>query len=152
MVCLHQAIGTLNQMLPQAVARLGAEVSAKPMPMVLPRTFKPFPVAAEAQDQRMQQLRHHQPQQALSRRQAHALAAAAAAAALLPRPAAASGLLQFPLTQLSNTYYLVRAGESVAEAQGYILTNPVAKTSTTCGLSMEGKRQVRTPIDWLCSQ
>jgi hypothetical protein len=37
----------------------------------------------------------------------------------------------------------VRAGESEAEAQGYILTNPVAKTSTTCGLSREGKRQAR---------
>lgn len=44
----------------------------------------------------------------------------------------------------------VRAGESEAEADGYILTNPVSKTSMTSGLSREGKRQVisipiRTP-------
>lgn len=60
-------------------------------------------------------------------------------------PPAASGLLQFPLTadELHNTYYLVRAGESQAESEGYILTNPVAKTSMTAGLSKQGKRQVR---------
>jgi hypothetical protein len=72
-----------------------------------------------------------------------AAAGAAATALLSTPPAAASGILQFPLTQLNNTYYLVRAGESVAEAQGYVLTNPVAKTSQTAGLSREGKRQVR---------
>ena len=130
-------------MLPQPAARPGAENSAKPASVVLPRTRQSSRIAAEAQKQRIQQHRHHHQQQAVSRRQAHALAAAAAAAALLPHPASASGLLQFPLTQLNNTYYLVRAGESEAEAQGYILTNPVAKTSTTCGLSREGKRQAR---------
>ncbi|EFN55931.1 hypothetical protein CHLNCDRAFT_12207, partial [Chlorella variabilis] len=47
-----------------------------------------------------------------------------------------------PVQQLNNTYYLVRAGQSVAESEGYILTNPVSKTSLTCGLSREGKQQV----------
>lgn len=61
-----------------------------------------------------------------------------------PQPAAASGLLQFPVEpqELKNTYYLVRAGESEAEAEGYVLTNPVAKTSMLSGLSRNGKRQV----------
>ena len=36
----------------------------------------------------------------------------------------------------------VRAGESEAEAGGWVLTNPVAKTSMDSGLSALGKRQV----------
>jgi hypothetical protein len=36
----------------------------------------------------------------------------------------------------------VRAGESEAEALGYVLSNPVAKTSMDSGLSARGKRQV----------
>ena len=121
----------------------------------------------------------------LPRRQLLALATCAAAAALTPAsPAAASGILQLPIDKLSNTYFLVRAGQSEAEAAGYVLTNPVrrpggathgcyacwsllgchqppallpcvhrqphasfppqvAKTSTTAGLSQNGKRQVR---------
>lgn len=39
-------------------------------------------------------------------------------------------------------YFLVRAGQSEAEAEGFIFTNPGFKTSTIAGLSSEGKRQV----------
>lgn len=60
---------------------------------------------------------------------------------LWPDEAQAS-LVQFPVTQLRNKYFLIRAGESIAEADGYVLTNPVAKTSMTSGLSELGKRQV----------
>ena len=40
----------------------------------------------------------------------------------------------------------VRAGESVAESQGYELSNPVSKTSIDCGLSERGKVQVRATV------
>lgn len=60
------------------------------------------------------------------------------------QPASASGLLRYPLQELNNSYYLVRAGETVAESQGHILTNPVAKTSMTSALSDTGRRQVLT--------
>ncbi len=40
----------------------------------------------------------------------------------------------------------IRAGESVAESQGYVLSNPVSKTSIDCGLSERGKVQVRVTI------
>jgi len=92
------------------------------------------PVAAQ-QHCRQQQCQPQQLQQRLeppvSRR--HLLSSSAAAAALAavggpatPLPAAASGLLQFPVNpnDLHNTYYLVRAGQSEAEAAGYVLTNP----------------------------
>ena len=36
----------------------------------------------------------------------------------------------------------VRAGEGESEAEGYVLTNPVAKTSMSSGLSSKGKAQV----------
>lgn len=55
---------------------------------------------------------------------------------------AQAALVQFPVTQLRNKYFLIRAGESVAEADGYVLTNPVSKTSMTSGLTELGKRQV----------
>jgi len=51
--------------------------------------------------------------------------------------------VQFPTSRLKNRYILVRAGESTAEAAGYVLTNPVAKTSMDSGLSQLGKRQVK---------
>lgn len=81
----------------------------------------------------MHHVRQHNPQArplqlqpTLPRRQLLGLASCAAAAAVLPaRPAAASGLLQLPINQLSNEYFLVRAGQSEAEAAGYALTNPV---------------------------
>lgn len=36
----------------------------------------------------------------------------------------------------------VRAGEGESEAENYVLTNPVAKTSMSSGLSSKGKAQV----------
>ena len=39
-------------------------------------------------------------------------------------------------------HWQVRAGESEAEAQNYTLTNPVAKTSMSSGLSRRGRKQV----------
>eukprot|EP00887_Chlorella_sp_A99_P000444 scaffold17.g444.t1 len=77
------------------------------------------------QEQRVDQ------QDAFARRRLLWAAGRAAAALVAPFPAAATGLLQFPLTELSNDYIL-----------GYALTNPVAKTSLDAGLSAEGKRQV----------
>jgi hypothetical protein len=65
-------------------------------------------------------------------------------AALLEAGPAQAGLVAFPANKLNNQYLLVRAGESVAESQGYVLSNPVAKTSIDCGLSEAGKAQVRT--------
>lgn len=38
----------------------------------------------------------------------------------------------------------VRAGEGESEAENYVLTNPVAKTSMSSGLSQRGKAQVRS--------
>lgn len=65
------------------------------------------------------------------------------AAATLLRPGdAKAALIQFPTARFKNRYFLVRAGESEAEADGYVLTNPVAKTAMNSGLSQLGKRQV----------
>lgn len=36
----------------------------------------------------------------------------------------------------------MRAGEGESEAENYVLTNPVAKTSMSSGLSQRGKAQV----------
>eukprot|EP00884_Botryococcus_braunii_P018324 jgi/Botrbrau1/5175/Bobra.0172s0046.1 len=55
---------------------------------------------------------------------------------------ASAGLLQFPTARLNNSYFLVRAGEGQSEADKYVLTNPVAKTSMDSGLSSRGKQQV----------
>lgn len=54
--------------------------------------------------------------------------------------------MQFPTSRMKNRYILVRAGESTAEAAGYVLTNPVAKTSMDSGLSQLGKRQVKWSV------
>ena len=89
---------------------------ARPGPILPPPPPPTLPQAAAQQppraltahaDQHQQQQQEQQPQPtplAFSRRRAHAgLAAVAAAAALgLPRPAAATGILQFPVTELSN--------------------------------------------------
>uniref|UniRef100_A0A061RZ05 Phosphoglycerate bisphosphoglycerate mutase family protein n=1 Tax=Tetraselmis sp. GSL018 TaxID=582737 RepID=A0A061RZ05_9CHLO len=53
-----------------------------------------------------------------------------------------AALVQFPVTELHNRYFLVRAGEGVREAQNRVYTNPVNKTSVDSGLSERGKRQV----------
>lgn len=70
-----------------------------------------------------------------------ALFATQCGALLLPRKAQAS-LVMMPVTDLRNTYYLVRAGESESEAEGLIDTNPVNKTSMSNGLSNTGKLQI----------
>lgn len=105
----------------------------------------PHPLRQQPTRQQLRQPQQQQPQAPhLTRRQQLLSVAALAGAALAAPPGAwASGILQLPVQQLNNTYYLVRAGQSVAESEGYILTNPVSKTSLTCGLSREGKQQVR---------
>ncbi len=40
----------------------------------------------------------------------------------------------------------MRAGEGESEAENYVLTNPVAKTSMSSGLSQRGKTQVRLAV------
>ena len=73
------------------------------------------------------------------------LAASLAAATSLSYshpPPASAGLVQFPVKTLNNNYFLIRAGESESESQGYVLTNPVAKTSMSNALSVRGRRQV----------
>lgn len=55
---------------------------------------------------------------------------------------AIAGLVQFPVQDLQNTYVLIRAGQSHAEAEGYAFTSPVAKTSMSNALSPAGKLQV----------
>lgn len=89
----------------------------------------------------------------LSRRQA--LQQLIVAAAVLPLnaviqssapQAAEAALVQFPSADLRNSYYLVRAGEGQCEADNYVLTNTVFKTSISNGLSKTGKRQVARQI------
>lgn len=74
-----------------------------------------------------------------------AFLAAAAAAAMVPGAAEAiSGMQDFPRREpLENTYYFMRAGESVSYANNQVLTNPVLKTSVeTHGLTPRGVQQV----------
>lgn len=59
----------------------------------------------------------------------------------LPPPCSAS-LLELPASRLQNSYWLVRAGESVSESQGRVDTNRATKQGTGAGLSDLGKRQV----------
>lgn len=58
-----------------------------------------------------------------------------------PQPAHA-GLVLFPANRLNNQYFLIRAAESVCEAEGRVCTNPAFKTSLSSGLSTQGRRQV----------
>ena len=60
---------------------------------------------------------------------------------LFPLPASAS-LLELPASRLQNTYWLVRAGESVSESVGRVDTNRATKQGTGAGLSDLGKKQV----------
>jgi len=57
-----------------------------------------------------------------------------------------AALLQFPTTELKNTYFLVRAGEGQSEADGRVFTNPVYKTSMYSGLTPGARRQVVTQL------
>ena len=56
--------------------------------------------------------------------------------------AAHASLLELPASRLQNTYWLVRAGESVSESAGRVDTNRATKQGTGAGLSDLGKRQV----------
>ena len=57
------------------------------------------------------------------------------------------GQLQWVLTHCGGGLTVqVRAGESKAEEQGFVLTNTVYKTSIESGLSKRGKTQVRDPF------
>lgn len=117
-----------------------------------------------------------QPPRAWTPSRRHLLALGGCTPLVLGARPAHAGLVQFPASQLNNTYVLVRAapriaattsrqapgwpvrptaklllrsqvraGESVAESQGYVLSNPVAKTSIDCGLSKRGIEQVCRP-------
>ena len=59
-----------------------------------------------------------------------------------PPPPASASLLELPASKLQNSYWLVRAGESVSEADGRVDTNRATKQATGAGLSDRGKRQV----------
>ncbi|GAQ90101.1 histidine phosphatase [Klebsormidium nitens] len=77
------------------------------------------------------------------------LGAGACAAGEWEESAAATGLILLPPAKLTNEYFLVRAGESEVETQGFIMTNPVAKTSMDSGLSKLGRQQVLSTIQQL---
>jgi len=64
---------------------------------------------------------------------------------------AVNGLVDHPLTQpLRNKYYLVRAGESIADARGMVESNPVDKTSIAkSGLTARGAQQARAAAEQL---
>lgn len=116
-----------------ALRQQGAAGPAAPLPPPLPQlqhaTNRSAADVEQAQQAHMPlECRPQQLQAALPRRQLLALACCAAAAATVPTyPASASGILQLPVDRLSNTYFLVRAGQSEAEAAGYVLTNPVRR-------------------------
>jgi broad specificity phosphatase PhoE len=67
---------------------------------------------------------------------------------------ALNGLVDLPLTHpLRNNYYLVRAGESIADARGTVESNPVDKTSVAkSGLTARGAQQARAAADQLVQQ
>ena len=50
-----------------------------------------------------------------------------------------------PPSSIGDWAVQVRAGESRAEEQGFVLTNTVYKTSMESGLSKRGQNQVRAP-------
>ena len=70
------------------------------------------------------------------------LALSSAVSSMAPTSAAARGLVQLPLVApLSNTYVLLRAGESLFEEKDEVRTNPVNKLSVDDGLTTRGKTQ-----------
>lgn len=68
----------------------------------------------------------------------------AASSLLVPPfpPQSSASLLELPASRLQNSYWLVRAGESLSESQGRVDTNRATKQGTGAGLSELGKRQV----------
>jgi broad specificity phosphatase PhoE len=71
-----------------------------------------------------------------------AVASASTAALLGPRAARANGLVLFPPESLQNRYFLLRAGETVAEAAGRVETNPIATLGPSSYLTNNGVAQV----------
>ncbi|KAK4533037.1 hypothetical protein CCYA_CCYA15G3894 [Cyanidiococcus yangmingshanensis] len=67
---------------------------------------------------------------------------------------ALNGLVDLPLTHpLQNTYFLVRAGESIADARGTVESNPVDKTSVAkSGLTARGAKEARMAAEQLVQQ
>eukprot|EP00953_Heterococcus_sp_UTEX-ZZ885_P037154 19106-Heterococcus_DN1.PRE.4 len=81
----------------------------------------------------------------LSRRDAVRSAVKAAglsalAIGLSPKPASA-GLLLSPPTRLNNRYFLVRAGQSFADAAGQVQSHPIYKLHMSNGLTDLGRKQ-----------
>ena len=61
-----------------------------------------------------------------------------------PTVALARGLIRFPLDRpLSNRYWLVRAGESRADARDVVASNPVGKADLENSLTERGRQQAR---------
>lgn len=56
--------------------------------------------------------------------------------------AGANGLVMFPPSSLQNRYFLLRAGETEAEAAGRIETNPIATLGPSSFLTPRGVKQV----------
>lgn len=63
------------------------------------------------------------------------------------RPAICTASRCFDTNCCPYTYVQVRAGQGQCEADNYVLTNTVFKTSMSNGLSREGKRQVARQVD-----
>eukprot|EP00953_Heterococcus_sp_UTEX-ZZ885_P028002 14959-Heterococcus_DN1.PRE.2 len=81
----------------------------------------------------------------LSRRDAvhsavKAVGLSALAIGLSPKPASA-GLLLSPPTRLNNRYFLVRAGQSFADAAGQVQSHPIYKLHMSNGLTELGRKQ-----------
>jgi len=66
----------------------------------------------------------------------------AAASLLRLQPARANGLVMFPPESLHNRYFLLRAGETAAEASGSIVSNPIATLGPATYLTERGVGQV----------
>jgi hypothetical protein len=59
----------------------------------------------------------------------------------LPASPASAAVMQFPADELRNRYFLIRAGQSEAESQGYTLKTPCGRRP--CDAASAGKVQVR---------
>jgi broad specificity phosphatase PhoE len=63
------------------------------------------------------------------------------------------GLMQFPCKgDLSNTYYFMRAGQNLMEANDVWSTNPLFLTNREAALSLEGMEQVEAACQFLKEQ
>jgi hypothetical protein len=66
----------------------------------------------------------------------------------------AMGLVQFPCPpgELANTYHMMRAGESILEAEGILSTNPLFLTNREDALSELGIMQVEEACNEMLSR